>query len=464
MKKNATAIVFLVLLFVAVSNFMTIYNFRVNEGGNKIWLNGLTQIMDFLEENGASDSLVVFGTTDISTYLNLMNLVLIRGKFIDTHSYANAPKLSEDLRQWISRVLSKRSNVFFVFPAESYLNANPGMAFYATYPTAHENFLRAYGYPFPAKIIRNKKGVPLHYIYKFDKQWLTIKIVELKPGETTLSLESPHKIASWRMEGPAGVLKIKTGVDEWSRDLSFLTERMSFNFRNGETKEGVVEFYPDYSTKEKASANIFGPFDFKVVTEKDLSWLETKLEVFHPEYHWLEFPPANLKYLFYFPPAVKITQAEIRTNPRIKNDISLMNSFKASYSTDDRTYAPLYRIASNGNGRFSALDGIDGGGDKQNYPWSGFNESATYNVIYPQSNKVFINFCFINSFWSKSHVNLFAHNKTTFFKFNLDMGSYMGNIPLLVNNSQISFTGPKDSTLYLTLSANNNQVESRRAN
>ena len=430
-----------VLLIIIIWNFMSIYHFRVSEGGNKIWLNGLNQIFDFLEESGDKNNLVVFGDNNINTYGTMSTNLYVKNKFNDVIYYNKdlAQKTVNEFGNWMKNTLSTYDNIIFVFPAESYLMGNPGQSF-GNYGMKrfYEKFLKANGYPLPSKVVRNPKGVPLHYIYKFNKQWLTKKFVEVKMGETILSSNSIYRIESFYVSGPVEIT-IKNGNNEWNKNLSFLTDGMDFYIKNTELKEGYIEYYPDFSTLEKASLNTTEIKNFKIVDgNSGLTWIESK-------------QPANdLKYLFNFP--FKIKRADVRTNPRIFNDKSLMNLLKIAYSFDNRLYVLLNSIRSNGNGRFGNNDGPSGGGDRQPYPMSGFNEYATYNVFYPESDKLYLNFKFMNATWSNGHVQLSSHDKSTFFKFTVDLSRYLGEIPLISDNSNITISGPEDSLVYLTLS------------
>ena len=74
---------------------------------------------------------------------------------------------------------------------------------------------------------------------------------------------------------------------------------------------------------------------------------------------------------------VKMTSMRIETHPRIYNDRHKKNGITAFYSSDGRKYSVLYRVDSNGSGK-----------------WDPYFYRDTFNVIRPDSKTVYVKFVF----------------------------------------------------------------------
>src|SRR3989304_8952263 len=86
----------------------------------------------------------------------------------------------------------------------------------------------------------------------------------------------------------------------------------------------------------------------------------------------------------------KIERLDIRTNPRVYNDIQRRNSVSAYYSADGKEYRRIYEVRSNGKNDWAVYrDRITGNAFN-----NGIYERETYNIVYPESNVVYIRFLF----------------------------------------------------------------------
>lgn len=426
------SLVFLLNLF----NYHKIANeFEINHAGQKIWSAGQTQMYNYLKKERVDEgSLVVFaGTKDVYAWLNF---IYIQGRVISTIFYIDENLNQKDFNLWEKDKFNKFDTIYFVFPSEYYVIENPGNTF-GNYgmKRSFKPFLDAHPNIQPDKIIYAKSNIPLHYIYKIDKnsqhQKDTVVYKVNKDEPIDLGVNGRSIIETLYVTGPVRSIIFNNGDYEQKISLN-LTKNMDcyIDFEG----VSIFEFYPDFDGDD--------PFENVIVNsciQKGKGGYRVEVNPDHRK--------GKLIYKFKLP--FKIIRTDVRTSPRIFNDYSKQNKVKCSYSIDNVNYRRLYKIVSNGNVRYGRYHLPGRGGDRNFHPeWSGTEEHASYNIIYPNSNEVYFKFVLDNV--PDTNTQLLSHNKNMFFRLYVDTSNIVS--PIINDNSKIKIESDssQEVILYLT--------------
>ena len=446
-----------ILLTTGFSSYnMVHYTFMRERGGNKLWYAGQVDLYDFLKKDGINnkDLVILGGSRDI--YIWLEPIIANRQK-VDSMLYQGVKAIGDDFNNWLIAQFKDYRRVYFVFPSEYYRIMKPGFN-YSQYgmKTTYSSFLDANPNIQPAKTVYDGAGLPMHYVYRLDKDSVSLRHLEItsdKDDTLKIATSIENYVQYISVRGPAKALIFKNGRDIHRIPLD-TTENMEMylNF-NGES---LLEFYPNFESEKDAFVNVF--------TTQRAGRSSIRLVEGRGGFNWLEIAPGFvdgfLVYKLELP--YKITKLDLRTNPRIFNDYLKRNRFTSYISIDDKDYKKIYEVQSNGNERYGRLSPADGrGGDRDTrIDCAGFNEYSTYDVLYPDSKTVYVKFN-PHSQWRTGDAQLISHNKTFIFKARIDTSALKK--PLIKNGTEIFLEkgdSPTEAKIIITL-ADNSQMDSR---
>lgn len=408
--------------------------------GQKIWNAGQNEIFDFLKKNINDRSLVVLaGSKDVYAWLHY---IYFENKEIPTVFYYDESLINKNFELWKNRKYKDFDTIYFVFPSEYYAIENPGGVF-GNYgmKIRFTPFLNANPNIQPAKVVSSKLGVPMHYIYRINKndqyrkRTIVLRMKDKKPVD--VKINQPLLVDSLYVKGEADSIVFSNGYTKQKIDLN-LKDNMDAFIDFGENS--VIEFYPDFDQDE--------PFDNVAVYEglsKGKGGFRVSLKK--------GYNKGKLVFKFDFPYNIK--SAHIRTNPRIFNDYMFLNRISSYYSSDGENYKQLYNIVSNGNVRFGRYHLPGRGGNRDRRPnWSGFNEYSSYDVVYPNSKTLYYKAVF-HGVASDSEVQLLSFSKSMFFKLFIDTSKV--NAPIIGNDTtlMVNSKSGKDVLVYLTIKRRN---------
>ncbi len=435
-RPGRTEAIFLsIVLLLNIPNYFSINKTFVTErNGYKIWYVGQAQIYDYLKkENVNEKSLVVFGIRDVYTWLNMLyiNRHKIKPVFYDLDK-----EIQEDFKQWKDKQFKDYDTIYLIFPSECIFITNPGLNFSSL-------SMRSFTYKFHSavpslqlvKTIYSNNGIPIHYIYKMNKKSeLNGKTVYLSMAKNDVSefkTNNAYSVERLYVQGPATAIIFENGEEKKRMTLN-LTSNMDvlMDFDKG---EGLLQFYPNFDNKEETFENVYD-----TIVPLDTGRSSIQLKEGRGGFGWLEIAQGFWygEIIFNIKSPSTVKRLDIRTNPRLFNDIYGKNRFDAYYSKDGSHYKRVFSLRSNKNERFgnSPLAGI--GGDRYSEPdWQGFEEYATYDSIYPDSKSSYIKFRFQTP-WSGYHsVDLISHLKTMFFKATLNISTI--KIPIVRESTKV---------------------------
>ncbi len=385
--------------------------FVIDRGGQKIWHNGWPRIYRYLQKERVDDkNLVVFGIGFSGVYDWLQELY-VDGHGIETQFFYKEKEMRERFHHWRNKQLETYESIYFIFPSEYYHMEKPGLNYaFISMRGARDSFRESNPNLQPIKTIYSRKGIPLHYIYKLEKEprQLTKKVrLAISRGEAVrIGTDKVYSGKAIYIRGPAKSIVFKSDGGEQRIPLN-ITRNMGIylNFKGN----SWVEFFPNFDEEREAFENVY-------------SRERIQLKRGRGGFNWLEImPPHNqgtLTYKIELP--YRIIRLDLRTNPRIFNDYLKRNRVEAYYSLNGKDYEKIYEIISNGNGRYGKLILPGRGGDRDTrIDRAGFDEYSTYDILYPDSGILYIKFI-LKSPFSGSNAQLISHGKTMFLRARID--------------------------------------------
>jgi len=105
---------------------------------------------------------------------------------------------------------------------------------------------------------------------------------------------------------------------------------------------------------------------------------------------FLEMDGTSAHLLYRIEAPFPIERLDIRSNPRVFNDRQRKNAVSAFYSTDGERYEKIYEVRSDGRGDWAVYRDLVTGNLYNN----GIYERETYDIVYPDSKVVYIQFRF----------------------------------------------------------------------
>lgn len=294
-----------------------------------------------------------------------------------------APRLNE----WEREVLKNNSEIIYVFATGARYNKIPGWNLYNQIEWTEFEELHA-GIE-PVKRTYFSTGIPSSVVYVVNRStprnnYLTLRS---KPDSEFYS-SSDDNISIIKIRGGGKNSSVSIGNSSFTIPIDIPPSmEVSITF----DKNSRILFEPLFESKD---------YEKDVLSQKNLTFTEGAGKSF------LEMDGTSADLFYKIESPFKIERLDIRTNPRVFNDMKRKNAISAYYSIDNKTYKRIYEVRSNGNSDWANYrDQIFG-----NTYNNGIYDRETYNVIYPDSNIVFIKFSFEGyqgeaQLWSRKEAN-----------------------------------------------------------
>ncbi|MBI4377533.1 MAG: peptidoglycan-binding protein, partial [Nitrospinae bacterium] len=450
-----------IVLVFSIPNYFSINKTFVKErNGYKIWYVGQAQIYDYLKkENVNEKSLVVFGIRDVYTWLNML---YINGHKIKPMFYDLDKEIQEDFKKWRDKQFKDYETIYFIFPSECIFIAKPGVNFSSL---SMRSFIYKFRSVVPVlqlvKTIYSNNGIPIHYVYKMDKKsefsGKTVYLNISKNDVSEFKTNNVYSVERLHVKGPATAIVFENGEEKKRIPLN-LTPNMDvlMDFNRG---EGFLQFYPNFDNKEEVFENVYN-----TIVPLDTGRSSIQVKQGRGGFNWLEATPSFWygEVVFQLKTSYIQKMLDIRTNPRLFNDIYGKNRFDAYYSMDGNHYNLFFSLRSNKNERFGNSSLAGTGGDRYSeLDWQGFEEYATYDIVYPGSKTSYVKFRFQTPWGWGGHygVDLISHLKTMFFNARLDISHE--KYPIIKESTKVTIVRTdsldKESEVSIVLKNRNTQ-------
>jgi hypothetical protein len=278
-----------------------------------------------------------------------------------------APKLDD----WEKEVLKNNSEIIYVFATGARYNKIPGWNLYDQPPW--NEFEELHPGIEPVKRTYFSNGIPSSVVYVVNRStprnnYLTLRS---KPDSEFYS-SSDDNISFINIQGGGKNPYLLIGNDSFTLPMDVPPSmEVSITF----DKNSRILFEPLIESKD---------YEKDIFEQKNLIFMAGAGRSF------LELDGSSGYLIYKIESPFKIERLDIRTNPRVFNDRNRKNAISAYYSTDNKSYKRIYEVRSSGNSDWANYrDQITGN------TWNnGIYDRETYDVIYPDSNIVYIKFSF----------------------------------------------------------------------
>lgn len=278
-----------------------------------------------------------------------------------------APKLDA----WEKEILRNDSEIIYVFGVGGRYNKIPGWNLYDQPPWTE--FEELHPGIEPVKRTYFSNGIPSSVVYVVNRStprnnYLTLRS---KPDSEFYS-SSDDNISFIKIRGGGKNSSISIGNSSFTMPMDIPPSmEVSITF----DKNSRILFEPLIESKD---------YEKEIFEQKNLTFTAGAGRSF------LELDGSSAYLIYKIESPFKIERLDIRTNPRVFNDRKKKNAISAYYSTDNKSYKRIYEVRSIGNSDWANYrDQVTG-----NTWHNGIYDRETYDVIYPDSNIVYIKFSF----------------------------------------------------------------------
>ncbi|VVB91097.1 Dolichyl-phosphate-mannose-protein mannosyltransferase [uncultured archaeon] len=295
--------------------------------------------------------------------------------------------IAPGLNEWEKKVLKNNSEIIYVFASGARYNKIPGWNLYNQAPWGE--FEELHPGLSPVKRTYFSNGIPASVVYVVNRS---------TPRNNYLTLRSkPDSEFYSSSDDNISFIKIRGGGKNYSISVGNSSFTLPMDVPPG--MEVSISF-------DKNSRILFEPIFESNDFEKDIFYQKNLTYTTAGDRSFLEMNSTSADLVYKIESPFRIERLDIRTNPRVFNDIKRLNAISAYYSSDNKEYKRLYEVRSNGNNNWiNYHDQVTGN------TWdNGIYDRETYQVIYPESNIVYIKFHFEGypgeaQLWSKREGN-----------------------------------------------------------
>lgn len=290
---------------------------------------------------------------------------------LKTGSRGPSGTVAPRLDAWEKKILENRERIIYVFGVGPRYNEIPGWNLYNQVDW-HE-FKELHPGLQPVKKTYFSNGIPASEVYEVNRSTPRNNYLFVKGGNRDTEFYSS--------DGSINFMKIRGG----GKNPSLAIGNSTFTL--------PMEVPPSMEVSITFDGNsriLFEPIFDSANYERDV--FEKKNLTFKTVggKSFLEMAGQSAYLIYKIESPFNIERLDIRTNPRVYNDVQRKNAVLAYYSTDGKEYKRIYEVRSSGNNDW-AVYRYQITGDAYN---NGIYERETYDTVYPESNVVYIKFFF----------------------------------------------------------------------